>query len=179
MSKKFLIITIFILLWGCTTSPVLQELNTFKPDMSITLREVLKNPEKYRGKMVLWGGRILKVTNKKEGTIIEILQLPLDEYGRPKNTDRSEGRFMVFVPEYLDPAIFREGRDITVVGNIVGTKSGKIGEVQYDYPFVQARDYHLWDVRPKRLDVYHRWPPYLYWGPYRSCGPYWWGWACW
>ena len=42
----------------------------------LTLSEVLKDPETYKGKTVLWSGVIINSVNLKEGTMIEVLQKP-------------------------------------------------------------------------------------------------------
>ncbi len=179
MFKRFGIVLFpfFIMFCGCVTMMDLGEFNSV--DRNITLREVVNNPENYVGKLVLWGGKILKVTNKKEGTLIEVLQLPLDRNGRPRDIDKSAGRFLVLQAGYLDAAIYRKGRLITVVGEVQGVKSKPLDEIQYDYPFLIARKLHLWKTPSEELMTYRSWPLNLYWRRYSVCGPYWWGWTCW
>ena len=140
----------------------------------VALTQVAKNPKAYKGRAVLWGGRIIRVVNEKEGTLIEILQLPLDSSDRPKDVDISEGRFLLFYPSYLDVAIYRPGREITVVGKIQGVKKLPLGEIKYRYPFIKAKKIHLWETRPQKM--YLEYPPYPYWYglPCYWEYPYWW-----
>jgi outer membrane lipoprotein len=139
----------------------------------ITLREVIKNPDAHRGKAVLWGGEIIRTVNKREGTLIEILQLPLDKSERPRNVDTSEGRFLLLNPDFLDVLIYRPGREITVVGEVRGIETAPLGEMEYSYPFIKAKKIHLWELRPDTIKVYHEYPPYLYRYPYCWGYPYW------
>jgi outer membrane lipoprotein len=60
------------------------------------------------------------------------------------DTDESEGRFLVHHSGYLDPAIYRSGRHLTVVGEVMGGKSLKIGEAEYRYPVLTSKFLHLW-----------------------------------
>ncbi len=177
MCRKVILVFLFILFSGCATVMDTKEFGDV--ERNITLREVVNNPEGYVGKLVLWGGKILKVTNKREGTLIEILQLPLDRSGRPKDVDKSAGRFLVLQRGYLDSAIYRKGRLITVIGGIRGVKTKPLDEIQYEYPYLIARKLHLWKTLSEEMMVYHSWPLNSYWRRYSVCGPYWWGWTCW
>jgi len=158
---------------GCATIIKPHDLRDMGADRAIGLSQVVKNPEAYKGKIVLWGGEIIRTANKKEGTLIEVLQLPLDRSDRPKDVDTSEGRFLVLHPDYLDVAIYRPKRDVALVGEIQGVKTLPLGEIEYVYPFLKAKTIHLWELRPETTKIYHEYPPY----PYRY--PYWWGYPYW
>ncbi|MEW5725363.1 MAG: Slp family lipoprotein, partial [Thermodesulfobacteriota bacterium] len=73
-----------------------------------------------------------------------ILQHPAKPGGRPGDTDVSDGRFLAETPQFLDAAIFEPGRRITVAGRVVGSRSGLVGEVQYQYPVIMVEEVHLW-----------------------------------
>lgn len=174
MVRNLLILFFMGLLFSaCTAINKPQELRGITRE-EITLAQVVKTPGGYRGKAVLWGGRIIRAINKKEGTLIEILQLPLDSSDRPKDVDTSGGRFLVMYPGYLDVAIYRSGREITVVGKIQGIKAMPLGEIEYRYPFIKAEKIHLWEAKPQKM--YLEYPPYPYWyGPPCYLGyPYLW-----
>jgi len=136
----------------------------------LTFSEVLKNTEAYKGKTVLWSGVIISSVNLKEGTMIEVLQKPADIQGKPKDVDESEGRFLALYPGYLDVAIYNGGRKVTVAGEIQGKKIQRLGEIDYTYPLISAKEIHLWPVEKKDRVYYHPYPcshyPWLY-------GPYW------
>jgi outer membrane lipoprotein len=137
----------------------------------------MRDPEAHQGKTILWGGEILSIVNRKDGTLLEVLQKPLDFENRPKEVDSSGGRFMAFIDRYLDPAVYAEGRQVSVAGPIQGKEQRAIGEIQYVYPVVRVVEIHLW---PKRVHEpmyyypdpfwYDRWwwrYPYPYRYPYR------------
>jgi len=174
MAKNLFILLLLssMIFSGCASIMKPQELRDMSVE-NIALVQVIKNPEDYKGKTVLWGGKIMRSVNKKEGTLIEVLQLPLDRSDRPKEVDTSEGRFLVLRPDYLDVAIYREGREITAVGEIQGVRALPLGEIEYIYPFLKAKKIHLWELRPETIKVYHEYPLY----PYRY--PYWWGYPYW
>lgn len=44
---------------------------------------------------------------------------------------------------HLDPSSFREGRQITAVGTITGTHTGRVGKSDYAYPLLDAHQLHL------------------------------------
>ena len=174
MAKNLSILAFLSLMIFSGCAPIIpQELKRSIRE-NITIHEVVKNPDAYKGKMVLWGGEILRTVNKKEGTMIEVLQLPLDRSDRPKDVDASEGRFLVLHPDYLDVAIYRPGREITVVGKIQGIRKLPLGEIEYEYPLLKAEKIHLWKIKPEEIKVYHEYPPYPYWYPY-----WWWYPYCW
>ena len=152
---------------GC--APVISKQLRGQVAKELTLQVVLKNPEAYKGKTVLWSGVIISSVNLKKGTMIEVLQKPADKQGRPKDVDESEGRFLALYPGYLDVAIYNGGRKVTVAGEIQGKKIQRLGEIDYTYPFISAKEIHLWPVE-KEDRVYY---PCPYWHYPWSYGPYW------
>jgi outer membrane lipoprotein len=135
----------------------------------LTLKVVLKEPDAYKGKNVLWSGVIINSVNLKEGTMIEVLQKPADMQGKPKDVDESEGRFLALYHGYLDVAIYNEGRKVTVAGEVQGKRIQPLGEIDYTYPLISAREIHLWPVEKEERFYY----PYPYWHYPRWNGPYW------
>ncbi|MGE5172359.1 MAG: Slp family lipoprotein, partial [Betaproteobacteria bacterium] len=73
-----------------------------------------------------------------------ILQTPMDRDGRPLDTDATEGRFLVQTDQFLDSAVYNQGRLITVIGEVVGKQAMPIDEVTYQYPILNAKGLHLW-----------------------------------
>jgi outer membrane lipoprotein len=109
------------------------------------------------GKSVRWGGNIVSVRNLKTETQLEIVGRRLDGDGRPRDENRSDGRFLANVSGFLDPLVYKTGRDVTVNGHIEGTIDRAIGEFAYTYPVVRAADVHLWEVPTTST-----YPPYYY-----------------
>lgn len=114
-------------------------------DRGVAFADVAKNAESMKGKLVMLGGTIVETRNLKEGTQIEVLQKPLDGQGRPYLTDETQGRFLVVTPQFLDNAVYHRGRNITVIAEISGRRTQKLGEIDYPYPLLLAKAIHLWD----------------------------------
>lgn len=131
-------------------------------DPSLTIREIQKNPQLSRGKMVLWGGVIAETVNQKNETVLKIIQTELDFQKRPVNPDKSSGRFIVQTPGFLDPAIYTQGRQITVLGEVVGKEVHPLGGIEYIYPVILAKEIQLWERAEVGYPIYPSW----YWGPY-------------
>ncbi len=138
-------------------------------DPALTFEQVKQNPDAYESKVVVWGGEIVRTTNVREGTRIEIVQKPLDFELMPKFGDETGGRFMAIYDGYLDSAVYKKGRDITVAGKIVGQITEPLDEIEYAYPLVSAEEIHLWPE--KRISPYSY--PYPYYYRYWWYGPYW------
>ncbi len=150
---------VFFSLSGC--APVISKQIRAEVSRELTLSVVAKDPEAYKGKIVLWSGVIISAMNLKEGTMIEVLQKPADYEGKPSDVDYSEGRFLVIDPRYLDVAIYTQGRMITVAGEVRGKKVQPLGEMEYTYPLISAKEIYLWPVEREERYYY----PYPYWGP--------------
>ncbi|MCK9418902.1 MAG: Slp family lipoprotein [Nitrospirae bacterium] len=111
---------------------------------NVSFQELKKEPEKFKGTWVMLGGMIITSKNTKEGTLLEILQKPLDTDGRPLETDSTEGRFLVQSDTFLDSAVYHEGRPITVVAEAFGLKELPLDDIRYQYPLLIVKDLHLW-----------------------------------
>jgi outer membrane lipoprotein len=149
----------------------------------VSFAELRTNPEAFKGRTVILGGEILQTSNLREGTRVEVLQRPLSGSETPALTDNTGGRFMVFCKEYLDPAVYAPRRRITVAGQVQGSYTGKVGEVDYTYPLISCQETHLFpsaDAELRRYAAYPWWYgdpffypwtvgpyPYSFWGPYR------------
>ena len=141
---------------GVISDPVVKQVN-----QRASLEAVKIQPETFDGDMILWTGQIVRTDNLKEGTRMEIVQKPAAINRRPRVTDTTEGRFLAFTDEYLDPAIYEKGREVTVAGRLDGQKTLPIGETEYIYPLVLVQELHLWPVRPPRVYVRsNHWYPY-------------------
>jgi len=131
---------------GCSSSPVgIPE--TLEPhiDKNLTFTEVLASPESYKGRLILLGGEILKAKRLKAGTQVELLQLPLNNDQEPTmDLTQSQGRVLVLHQEFLDPAILTPGMLVTFVGEVSGAIIEKMDEVDYRYPTLTVKHWHVW-----------------------------------
>ncbi len=161
------VLGILALLTACSTVP--EAIRTPAPG-DVRVAEVRAEPERFVGTTVRWGGTLATVRNEPETTVLEIVARRLDSSGQPREEDKSEGRFRARVTGFLDPAIYTQGREITVRGTVAGAVEEAIGEFRYRYPLVNVEQLHLWAPRPPPL------PPYPYYGPYWWSPAYPWGW---
>ena len=162
----------FLISGGC--APIISKQLKREVSRDITFKEVIKNPETYKGKVVLLSGVILGSKNRKEGTLIELLQKPPDMEGRPKTVDESDGRFLALYDGYLDTAIYSRGREATVAGEIKGKRTLPLGEIEYTYPLILIREIHLF--KTKKEERFHPYPYPYWWYPPWGWYPYWYPW---
>jgi len=155
---------------GCATVP---EGIAPLPDEPPDRARILADPDAALGATVVWGGVIATIDNTAEGTDLEIVARELDRSARPREIDRSEGRFRVSIPQFLDPQVYAPGREVTVRGRIAGVEEDAIGEHPYRFVVLQAQAIHLWARRPPERVHYDPWP-YGYYGPYWRHHPYYW-----
>jgi outer membrane lipoprotein len=126
-------------------------------DRDLTFAALASQPEEFKGRFVLLGGTIVQTLPKPKETEIEVVQKQIGSSGEPYLTDKSEGRYLVVVDRFLDPAIYRSGRDITVAGEVRGSEVRRLGEIDYRYPVIAASELYLWK-KPLFPQAY----PYLY-----------------
>ena len=165
-------------LWGCSAVP--REVRK-EADLSISFRELQRDPDAYSGRTVLLGGEILQVSNLKEETELQLLQKPLGRRDVPVETDGSEGRFIVTHGGYLDPAVYRAGRYVTALGEVTGSRMIKVGEAEHQVPIIHSKflrlfatpQYANYSYGPSYYPSYY---PYYYDWYWWGGGGWWWGW---
>lgn len=134
---------------GCASTSIVPEPLAQQVDKTVTFSQVLESPDSYRGKMVVWGGEVLKAKALKGGTQLEVLQLPLDDdQGPVSDRMESKGRFLAWQSEFLDPATMKDGTRVTVVGEVTGASIDKMDEADYRYPTLDVKHLHRWEARP-------------------------------
>jgi outer membrane lipoprotein len=139
-----------------------------KVDQSLTFNEVQKNPEAYKGKIVLWGGGIIQTLPQKDGTtLIEVLEWPLGWRGEPRRTVPFQGKFLILVKEPLGSFQYDREAKITVAGEIEriipGEKIESVSDPTYRYPLLLSKEFHLWrggyqfstPYDPRRYDPFY------------------------
>lgn len=178
MKKYLILIFACVILSAC--APVLSDTVLRQGIFNATLSDIRQAPVLNKGKIYIMGGVIVKTTVTKEGSLIEAIYVPVDSRGYLKSLQATNGRFLAIYKsrELLDPLIFQEKREITFAGEFIETRQGKIGEMEYDYPFFEIKEIYLWPQITER-DYYRYPPPYYYppWGGrYRYYEPYypWW-----
>lgn len=137
-----IILSTTLLLQGCTT--IISEQSRRLVDTEAQFSEVRESPDRFIGKHIMLGGRIAGVKNTPEGTQVEVVQFDLTWNGYPEDKFISYGRFLATSSEFLDKMIFREGMLITLVGEIKGKTKQRLDEMEYIYPVIAMREWHLW-----------------------------------
>jgi outer membrane lipoprotein len=161
-----------LVLAGCQSSVPIQIREPLLEAPSIV--QVQEDLKGNKGKHVRWGGVIASVENRAADTWVEVVSKALGQEGRPLSGDQAFGRFFARVSGFLDPAVYKPDREVTVYGVVEDTVERPIGTKPYRYPMVKSELLYLWPVY--RTGPYGYYPdaywydPYWY-GPYYS--PYW------
>jgi outer membrane lipoprotein len=159
------LILVGMLLWLQACAPVISPQLMQQVDKELTYHVLVADPEAFKGKTALLGGTIVNTIPKTGQTEIEVVQKELLSSGEPRLTDKSGGRFLVVVDRFLDPAIYKSERDLTVAGKVQGSVVRRIGEIDYRYPVIAALELHLWQPWPRRsAPIYPYGYSYPYWG---------------
>lgn len=130
-----------LMLAACAPAPI------YKPAtdaVSAAPYQVAQSPEQFASKQVIWGGRIVGVTNLADHSEVEILAYPLDKSQRPQANDSGNGRFIAVMPGYVESLDYPAGGLITVNGQLNGSRAGKVGQADYVFPLVQVNQSHVW-----------------------------------
>lgn len=183
---------------GCVPRYVVPEPLEQQVNRTVSFSQLRQDAARHVGVSVVLGGSVLDAKLTPEGTQIEVLQLPLDTADRPSGApEHSEGRFLLIDQQRTDPAALQQ-RLVTVVGEVLGTRTGRIDEVEYAYPLLSARFIHVWrsgyDSPYGAASPYYNYPyyypyyspysypyapyyysPYLYGDPYFWSSPYYYG----
>jgi outer membrane lipoprotein len=153
--------------------------------MNIPFSDLRSHPASYKGKLFIFGGAILRMRVSNKGSLIEAFYIPVDAKGRLTDIRPSQEWFLALYSKdkgLLDPEVYSAGRKITIAGEFIKTRPGKIGGKRYTYPFFRIKDIHLWKER-EHWNAYPEWHlpydyPYPYWGygsnwQYPIQPPYW------
>src|SRR5229473_1029991 len=160
-------------------------------EQRVSFANVKADPASYKGRIILLGGEVLKARRLADRTRLEILHLPLNEFNEPvMNRTASQGRYLAFQKEFLDPATVPPGTRVTLVGEVTGTTEGDLDDMKYSYVTLEIRHLQIWPQTPMpyardsasspfySYSYMYRyyWDPYWYpyWGSYWY-SPYWFG----
>ena len=172
--KIFMLSAVLVLLSACVSIP--KKLQVPENTPLTAFANVRSQPLNNLSNTVRWGGVIASVTNNADNTMIEIVHFELGSSGRPKQKNETQGRFKLYFSGLLDPVIYKKGKSITAVGIVSTPEKGKIGENEYLYPVMKAKNIHLWkdiqkvDIRVIHKPLWHQpsfWRFPNYYAPYR------------
>lgn len=117
-----------------------------------------------------WSGLVASVQNLPDRTRLEIVAFPAADNGRPRVQAKAQGRFVAYVPGFIDPLVYQKGSAVTVLGELSTTERGKIDQFEYDFSVLQQAKVHLWPVQvpEQRVEIVD---PWLRYDPYWRQGP--------
>lgn len=144
---KLFVPTMALLLSACTSLP--PELGNPDDKSVVTQYSAWLELDPASTAPVRMGGVVANISNQKERTRVELVNLPIDSAGRPNIQRDPQGRFVAYVKGFLDPVTFGEGRLLTVYGTSAGSEEGKVGDFEHRYPVINAEGYHLWRVEER------------------------------
>ncbi len=150
----------------------------------VPFQTLMKDTDAYIGKIVILGGYIIRTVNRDKKTDIYVLETPLRLGQEPSSRDKSRGRFMVTVNQFLDPEVYLKDRLLTVAGSVRGKFQEEESGHPYDYLKLDSVEIYLWP-QYRNVDLYGCYDPWFYggfyggyfWpygGPRTVCGPGWW-----
>jgi len=118
-------------------------------EQRVSFANVKADPAAYKGRIILLGGEVLKAKRLADRTRLEILHLPLNEFNEPvMNRTVSQGRYLAFQKEFLDPATVPPGTRVTVVGEVTGTTEGDLDDMKYSFVTLEIRHLQIWPQAP-------------------------------
>lgn len=159
MRKLWLSITgLVLVLTGCATYPTAVQVEN---EALLVSFEAAQKTADVQGQ-ARWSGVIADVTNLRSATRLEIVYFPASHGGRPKVSDKSLGRFVAYVPNFLDPLVYAKGKEVTVLGTVAAAEQGQVGQYQLLMPTLQQAVVHLWAPKQERIEV----DPIMYWDPF-------------
>ncbi len=141
-----------IVVSGCNRYQVIPDHLMKQVNEKLSYEQVKDSPETYRGQVVVWGGEVLSAIRDAKSTTVEVLEIPLTKDHFPLNSPASSrGRFLAIDSsgEIIDPAIFKEGSRITVIGEILDSRTEPLDKATYDFPVVAIRDMTMWEDRTR------------------------------
>ncbi len=142
---------------GCVTYPISKPLREqAQATKDIDFLTIWQNPNAYKGRTVILGGRILDVVKETNGGSIYVLQAPLDYREQPQSVQLSEARFIARVKGFLDPKVYQRGERITLAGKLSGTETRNLGNISYAYPVITVRELYFWGPEPDVHVVFWR-----------------------
>ena len=163
--KRYLLITVACMVLA-SCSPVLNRELMNQGMREVPFSRLREAPDAYKGKLFILGGLIVNTRLLENGSQIEALYVPVDAYGYLTEGETAHARYLAVLPRakgLLDPMVYKKGRQMTLAGEFIEIRKGKIDEMEYPYPVFEIKQVYLFDE-----DRYYPYPYYPYYYPYYS-----------
>ncbi|TVQ67327.1 MAG: hypothetical protein EA373_12630 [Oceanospirillales bacterium] len=149
---RFILLMMVVVIAGCSSIP--SDLQT--PDDQSLLPFSATKTTQPSNQLARWGGEVVSVNNLEIGSMIEVVEFSLNAAGRPIKSDTSGGRFRILVGDFIDPAIYVSGRQVTALGVFSSLDEDKVGDQAYFFPILTAEQLHLWpEIKEPSNPPYH------------------------
>lgn len=168
--SAYVVTSLFLFfLSGCSSN--IPKQISLAPTNDLQLNETQNQIENFANQEVRWGGEVVSVENHNDSSIIQIVQYPLNHYGKPITNQSSDGRFLAKTTEFIDPVVYKEGTLLTFTGTLDGEAIRKIDQKQLNMPVVNVSSMYKWQSHPSvRRDPFY--DPFYYNGFYPHHGYY-------
>jgi outer membrane lipoprotein len=174
MPQILVLLTLSLMLFSC--APVLSREYIREGSREVSFQLLRENPNEYKGRLFILGGIIVYSKFTAEGSQIEAMHVPVDGSGYFQESGHSEGRYLAILPNdgtMLDPEVYHRWRRVTLAGEFIEPRKGRIDEMEYVYPVFLIKQIYLWpEERPYYYYGYYGpwfYPyPYYYWDPWWS-----------
>ena len=165
-----LVVSMLISACSTNTNSFIPQAMASQIDWTLSFQQIKESPSTYQGSVVLLGGEILTAKRLKDHTRIIVLQLPLSTGEEPvTNRTQSKGRFIAKQTEFLDPETIPPGTRVTVIGEISGSTTELLDEMEYQYPVLTIKHLEVWpppqqfpNYYPSYYDPYYPYPYFWY-----------------
>jgi len=166
----------------CSCAAISREVRQ-KAGPPVPFETLMQDTDAYIGRVVILGGYIIRTRNRDKQTEIYVLESPLRLGEEPASRDKSRGRFVVTVNQFLDPEVYLKDRQVTVAGTVRGKTAEEEEGHRYDYLKLDSVEIYLWPEYTN-AGLYRCYDPWFYggfyggyfWpygGPRALCGPGW------
>ena len=132
-----------IIVSGCTSS--ISKQNLSQVSYRGGFDRLLKNPDKYIGRIALLGGKIVDNEHSQAKSELTVMHMPLDLDHVPYDNQYTGGPYVLSTERYLDPKQFEPGILLTVVAKLIGTEQRMVDNRPYDLPSFQIIEIVLWE----------------------------------
>lgn len=105
-----------------------------------------RNGDANAGRFLVWGGSVLKVSNKRDRTLIEILSHPLGRDRKPILQSPASGRFLLEMKGFVEPAGLPPGTRVSASGHFAGLEpvAGR------SLPLLRGQRLQVWGAPPAK-----------------------------
>ncbi|EWH09608.1 Slp family outer membrane lipoprotein [Catenovulum agarivorans DS-2] len=177
LAKVVTSISLLVGLAACSTVP--ENLRVADNVRLVNYDQANKQAQAVVGEQARWGGVIVAVKNLPKQTMLELVHYDAYSSSKPKVTDKSKGRFRVYVEQFLEPGIYKSGRLVSALGTISKPEQGKVGDYEISYPVLKQAQVYIWPEAKEtdnRADLWRDpfWPysSRWYWQRYHYLHPY-------